>query len=282
MRRAWRSSTPSSLPLALQISRAYGRRAGTLALSHSLSVASIAGRTSWPRHLGASLSVCRRPSATRRPNDGGLRASAPTPPPFCMALAIERRKKAHPLQRCAAAASRISDQVGRLQRTLSPPVQIWNWSLSTRAFQLPRLCTRGRPRQSLWVSHRDSIACSSWGRKSFSAFSSIVCSRKGHVAALISVAIAVILLMTPAALHRIAFKGEDTERFLRTGSWFVVSAPVPLAAGIAADLYVATSQASDSAFLGTILAVGIFVILAVLWYGLPLYLRKHQANERFG
>jgi hypothetical protein len=107
-------------------------------------------------------------------------------------------------------------------------------------------------------------------------------SRLLHVAALISVAFAVILLMTPAALHRIAFKGEDTERFLRTGSWFVVSASVPLAAGIAADLYVATSKASDSAFLGTILAVGIFVILAVLWYGLPLYLRKHQANERFG
>jgi hypothetical protein len=107
-------------------------------------------------------------------------------------------------------------------------------------------------------------------------------SRLLHVAALISVAIAVILLMTPAALHRIAFKGEDTERFLRTGSWFVVSAPVPLAAGIAADLYVATSKASDSAFLGTILAVGIFLILAVLWYGLPLYLRMHQANERFG
>jgi hypothetical protein len=62
----------------------------------------------------------------------------------------------------------------------------------------------------------------------------------------------------------------------------VVASPVPLAIGIAADLYVATSKASDSAFLGTILAVGIFVILAVLWYGLPLYLRKHQATEWFG
>jgi hypothetical protein len=107
-------------------------------------------------------------------------------------------------------------------------------------------------------------------------------SRLIHVAALISVAFAIILLMTPAALHRISFNGEDTERFLRIGSWFVVASPVPLAIGIAADLYVATSKASDSAFLGTILAVGIFVILAVLWYGLPLYLRKHQANERFG
>jgi len=107
-------------------------------------------------------------------------------------------------------------------------------------------------------------------------------SRLIHVAALISVAFAIILLMTPAALHRISFYGEDTERFLQIGSWFVVAAPAPLAIGIAADLYVATSKASDSAFLGTILAVSISVILAVLWYGLPLYLRKHQVTERFG
>jgi len=107
-------------------------------------------------------------------------------------------------------------------------------------------------------------------------------SRLLHVAGLISVAIAVILLMTPAALHRIAFYGEDTERFLQLGSWFVIAAPVPLAIGIAADLYVATLKASNSAALGTILAVSISVILAVLWYGLPLYLRRHRATERFG
>jgi hypothetical protein len=88
--------------------------------------------------------------------------------------------------------------------------------------------------------------------------------------------------MTPAALHRISFYGEDTERFLQIGSWFVVASPVPLGIGIAADLYVATSKASDSPFLGRILAVGIFVILAVLWYGLPLYLRRHQVIERSG
>jgi uncharacterized membrane protein YhaH (DUF805 family) len=101
-----------------------------------------------------------------------------------------------------------------------------------------------------------------------------------HVAALISVAFAVILLMTPAALHRISFYGEDTERFLQIGSWFVVAAPVPLAIGIAADLYVATSKATECAFLGVIVAIFIFAILAVLWYGLPLYLRRNQAIER--
>src|SRR5262245_42005092 len=107
-------------------------------------------------------------------------------------------------------------------------------------------------------------------------------SRLLHVAALISVAFAIILLMTPAALHRISFYGADTERFLQIRSWFVIAAPVPLALGIAADLYVATSKSSDSPLLGTILAVGIFAVLAILWYGLPLYLRRHEVIERSG
>jgi hypothetical protein len=104
-------------------------------------------------------------------------------------------------------------------------------------------------------------------------------SRLLHVAALISVAFAIILLMTPAALHRISFRGEDTDRFFRTGSWFVVAAPVPLALGIAADLYVATSKATESTFLGMVLALGIFTILAILWYGLPLYLRSAEGRH---
>ena len=103
-------------------------------------------------------------------------------------------------------------------------------------------------------------------------------SRLLHVAALISVAFAIILLMTPAALHRISFRGEDTDRFLRTGSWFVVAAPVPLALGIAADLYVATLKATDSTFFGVVLALGKLTILATLWYGLPLYLRSDQGR----
>jgi hypothetical protein len=102
-------------------------------------------------------------------------------------------------------------------------------------------------------------------------------SRLFHVAALCCVALVVILLMTPAALHRISFGGEDTEAFFQMGSWLIIAAPIPLALGIALDLYVAISKASESALLGTILALIMLVILASLWYGYPLYLRtRHQ------
>jgi len=52
-----------------------------------------------------------------------------------------------------------------------------------------------------------------------------------HVASLCCVAVAIILLMTPAALHRISFAGEDTPSFFTIGSWFVLLASAPLAIG---------------------------------------------------
>ena len=42
-------------------------------------------------------------------------------------------------------------------------------------------------------------------------------SKLVHAAALMLVALAVILLIAPAAFHRIAFSGEDTEEFHRIG-----------------------------------------------------------------
>jgi Family of unknown function (DUF6328) len=99
-----------------------------------------------------------------------------------------------------------------------------------------------------------------------------------HVAALCSVALAAILLMTPAALHRIAFSGEDAPLFFRLGSWFVTAAPVPLAIGIAGDLYVAILKASESAKLATVLGLVALVVLAGLWYALPLALRARRAS----
>jgi hypothetical protein len=94
-----------------------------------------------------------------------------------------------------------------------------------------------------------------------------------HVIALCCVGMAVILLMTPAALHRISFKGEDTRGFFQMGSGFVIAAPVMLAFGITGDLYVATYQSVKSSMLGAAIAVSALLILAVLWFAAPLYLR---------
>ena len=100
-----------------------------------------------------------------------------------------------------------------------------------------------------------------------------------HVASLCCVAVAIILLMTPAALHRISFAGEDKPSFFTIGSWFVILAPAPLAIGIAGDLYIATSTAAASLTLGAILALAVLSLLACLWYILPMALRARERGR---
>ena len=67
-----------------------------------------------------------------------------------------------------------------------------------------------------------------------------------HAAGLCAVALSVLLLMTPAALQRIAFHGEDDASFFKIGSALVVASSVPLALGIAADVAVVFFKVTEN------------------------------------
>jgi hypothetical protein len=94
-----------------------------------------------------------------------------------------------------------------------------------------------------------------------------------HAVSLLAVAVALILLVAPAAFHRIAFDGEDTERFFGIGSNLVSAALLPLLIGIAGDIYVAIGRILDNDDLGMIAGAASFVLLFGLWYVFPLTLR---------
>jgi hypothetical protein len=95
-----------------------------------------------------------------------------------------------------------------------------------------------------------------------------------HVGALFCVAIAVILLMAPAALHRLSFGGEDAPEFVKIGSAFVIAAPAPLALGIALDTFVASRRALDSDQAAILLASITAMVLFSLWYAYPFLRRQ--------
>ena len=95
-----------------------------------------------------------------------------------------------------------------------------------------------------------------------------------HVGALFCVAIAVILLMAPAALHRLSFGGEDAPEFVKIGSAFVIAAPAPLALGIALDTFVASRRALDSDQAAILLASITAIVLFSLWYAYPFLRRQ--------
>jgi Family of unknown function (DUF6328) len=99
-------------------------------------------------------------------------------------------------------------------------------------------------------------------------------SKVVHAIALGLVAVNVILLMTPAALHRLSFHGADSETFLRAASAFVSVAPLFLAAGLAAESYVVLGKIADSR-VAAVYAAASFAVLIGFWYALPLMRRRY-------
>jgi hypothetical protein len=95
-----------------------------------------------------------------------------------------------------------------------------------------------------------------------------------HAVALLLIAVDVILLMTPAALHRLSFAGEDSDLFFRIGSGFVIASPAFLAGGIALEFYVVVLRAFEGEGWAWVGACLIFVALNTLWYAIPLAVRK--------
>ncbi len=104
-------------------------------------------------------------------------------------------------------------------------------------------------------------------------------SKVVHTAALCCIALAIILLMAPAAFHRITFAGQDTEEFHRLGSALIVASALPLAAGISADFYVAVAKALESPPIGMALAGLAAAILIGLWFISPLILRARRRDS---
>jgi hypothetical protein len=98
-----------------------------------------------------------------------------------------------------------------------------------------------------------------------------------HAASIGCSALAVILLMAPAAYHRIVFEGEDAPEMHRVGSILITAATVPLAAGLAGDVYVVVTKIAGNE-VGIIAGILTIVVLAGLWYGFPIAARLWGAG----
>jgi Family of unknown function (DUF6328) len=103
-------------------------------------------------------------------------------------------------------------------------------------------------------------------------------SRILHGLALLAVTISVTLLMTPAALHRIVWAGEDTEAVLRIGGPITVVALFPLALGMSADAYVVFARIAASPALGGIVGGAVLGCLLGLWFIWPFTQRSERRS----
>jgi hypothetical protein len=101
-----------------------------------------------------------------------------------------------------------------------------------------------------------------------------------HLGVIGLVALSIVLLVTPAAYHRIVERGEETERFHTVASRLVVAALIPLALALAAELLVVVYKVTESYGAAGWSAGAALALFFGLWFGLPLALRARRPDPR--
>ncbi len=97
-----------------------------------------------------------------------------------------------------------------------------------------------------------------------------------HLTAFFLVTLAMGLIMAPAAYHRQAERGRVTRRFVDLASRLLWLALMPLAAGLALDTFILVRLAGGSGGVAAGCAAAVAVILASLWFLLPVAGRRRS------
>ncbi len=95
-----------------------------------------------------------------------------------------------------------------------------------------------------------------------------------HLASLTSVAICTILLIMPAAYHRIVEHGEDSERLHRVTAHALLWAMGFLALGVCGDFYVVSRMTGIGMPVSAGLSVALLLFFFGAWYGFALWSRE--------
>jgi hypothetical protein len=99
-----------------------------------------------------------------------------------------------------------------------------------------------------------------------------------HLFSLAFIAGSTVLLLTPAAYHRIAENGEDTERFYRVANSMVLWSLPPLALGICGDFFLVTYKTTDRLAL-SLIAGGLMLMLSGgMWFGYTWFRKRYPAE----
>lgn len=101
-------------------------------------------------------------------------------------------------------------------------------------------------------------------------------SRWTHFGSLIAVSISAVLLIAPAAYHRIAYKGEESEEFRSIASRFMLLAMFFLGLGLAGDLFVVTYKVTRSLAGSASGAATLLAFFYCLWFVFPRWKRRHS------
>ena len=97
-----------------------------------------------------------------------------------------------------------------------------------------------------------------------------------HFGSLLCTMVSTVLLIAPAAYHRIAEGGEDTEHFLKVASRMLLLALVFLAPAMTGDLVLIVHRVWHRTMPGIVLSAGLLVTFYALWFGYSEWARARR------
>ncbi len=102
-----------------------------------------------------------------------------------------------------------------------------------------------------------------------------------HLASLSSIAVCTILLITPAAYHRIVEQGEDSEALIRVTDRALLWAMAFLGLGICGDFYVVSRRTGFSSGVSSFLTLTLLALCFGSWFGYSAWrARETRAHRR--
>lgn len=97
-----------------------------------------------------------------------------------------------------------------------------------------------------------------------------------YVAGLAMLAVAIALLMAPAACHRMSERGQVSRDLIDLSSRLLTWGMLPLMLGLSLDIFVVVLATMDDALPAVIGAVAALLVFAGFWYLLPALRRRRN------
>ncbi len=100
-----------------------------------------------------------------------------------------------------------------------------------------------------------------------------------HLAAIVLVTIAIVLVMAPAALHRQTEPRTVSVRFISISSRLLMASMAPLAVGICLDVYIVARLTVDSGPAAGAIALVLLCVFLLFWLVLPRVIRNRSGGD---
>jgi hypothetical protein len=94
-----------------------------------------------------------------------------------------------------------------------------------------------------------------------------------HLLAIALDAIAVALIMAPAACHRQCQPQQVSQSLMRVSTALLLASLPPLAMAISIDVFLVARLVTGPGGMATALAVGLLAVFGLLWFALPQWMR---------